>query len=275
MLASEDEMTLSRKAFAVSALTLWTAVASAQMYRMIDISVGSPFNGTYAYGINNLGQITGTGTDPITGEDYAFIYQNGVYQNLGDFGYPYGADGDRINDAGQVAATGYGPGYNALLDSNGHAKKLGSIDGGYTVGLSLNSKGDIVGRGVNGDGGGQGFSYVGGHFSAMNVDLARGINDTDQIVGSVGYYWSYGGYLHGVEHAFVDTGGTITDIGDLGGGVRTNTEAYSINNAGEVTGYSTAADGTQHAFLYDGITMHDLGTFPPAHSCESGHLGAS
>src|SRR5579871_1124155 len=256
-------MKLSRGIFAVSALTLLAAAANAQFYRIIDLSPGSPYSSTLAYGISNNGQITGTGMDPITGELKAFLYANGVYQDLGDFGYPYGADGDRINNAGQIAATGYGPGYNALICSNGKAKPLGSIDGGLTVGLCINSKGDIVGRGVNGDGNGQGFSYIGGQFSAMSVDIARGINDSDQIVGSLGYYWYYGGYGHSVEHAFVDTGGAITDIGNIGGGLRTNTEAYSINNLGQVTGYSTAADGTMHAFLYSGGVMSDLGTFAP------------
>ena len=256
-------MNSSKKIGTLFALAAVAAISTAQTYRIIDISAGSPFPDAFAYGISPSGLITGTGTDPVTTELHAFIYQNGVFQDLGDFGYPYGADGDKINDSAMVAATGYGPGYNALLYHNGVVTRLGNIDGGSTVGLAINSRGDVVGRGVNGDGGGQGFSYIGGHFAAMNVDLARGINDSDEIVGSIGYYWVYGGYGHTAEHAFVDIGGTITDIGNLGGGVRTNTEAYDVNNAGQVTGYSTLADGTVHAFLYSNGSMADLGTFAP------------
>ena len=60
-------------------------------------------------------------------------------------GYPYGTDGVAINNSGQVAATGYGPGYHALLYSAGHVTHLGSIDGGYSEGLAINTLGHIVG----------------------------------------------------------------------------------------------------------------------------------
>ncbi|MHB8636140.1 MAG: hypothetical protein ACYC96_06685 [Fimbriimonadaceae bacterium] len=256
-------MRVSTKSLTAIAMAWAATFASAQNYRIIDLSPGSPFNGTLAYGISSNGLITGTGIDPVTAEYHAFILQNGVYQDLGDFGYPYGADGDAINNAGQLAATGYGPGYNALIYSNGVATPVGTIDGGYSVGLSINSSGNIVGRAVNGDGGNQGFSYINGNFTALSVDIARSINDLNQFVGSIGYYWSYGGYIHGVEHAFVNTAGVVTDLGDLGGGPRSNTEAYGINNLGQITGYSTAADGTLHAFLYSGGVMSDLGTFAP------------
>src|SRR6478736_700421 len=48
----------------------------------------------------------------------------------------------------------------------------------------------------------------------------------------------------------------VTDLGALGGMV---SEAFGINNAGQVTGGAQTADGQFHAFLYDG-TMHDLGS---------------
>ena len=237
--------------------------ASSQTYTIVNLSPLSPFDSASAYGINSSGQITGAGYTNATGELDAFVYSNGVFTNLGMLGYPYGADGDHINDSGQIAGTGYGPGYHALLDTNGTVHQLGSIDGGYSSGLSLNNLGNIVGRAQNGDGGYQGFTYIGGHFTALNVDIARGINDSNDYVGSVGYYWTYGGYGHSAEHGFVNIGGTLTDIGDIGGGARTNTEAFSINNADQVTGYSTAADGTIHAILYGGGVLTDLGTFAP------------
>ncbi|HTQ11427.1 MAG TPA: hypothetical protein VMI31_15285, partial [Fimbriimonadaceae bacterium] len=248
-----------------SALIVGCLAASArgQYYTIYPIAPNGPFAGAYAYGINDNGDITGVGFDPVTGEDHAFIYSNGIMQDLGDFGYPYGADGIAINDSDQLAAIGYGPGYQALRYSNGAAHRIGNIDGGYTEGLSINSSGNIVGRGMNGDGGYQGFTYIGGIFTALGVDKAESINNANDYVGSIGYYWVYGGYVHGVEHAFLYSGGTTTDLGDIGGGVRTNTEAYALNNLDQVVGYSTAADGTIHGFLYSGGVMQDIGTIPP------------
>jgi probable HAF family extracellular repeat protein len=232
-------------------------------YALFDLSAGNPTLGLMPYGISPNGKITGVAVVLATSEIHAFLWQNGVVQDLGMLGYPYGADGDAINNSGQLAATGYGPGYKALLWSNGHVTKLGSIDGGSSDGYSINSLGHIVGRAINGDGGLQGFSYINGQFTALSVDVARGINDSDEYVGSVGYYWTYGGYIHAVEHGFLNSGGVQTDLGDLGGGVKTITEAFAINNAGRVTGYSTLADGTIHAFLWGAGEMSDLGTFPP------------
>ena len=51
---------------------------------------------------------------------------------------------------------------------------------------------------------------------------------------------------------------TAVDLGTLSG---TESHGNGINDNGEVVGYSdTTGDAAQHAFLYDGTTMHDLGT---------------
>lgn len=248
------------KNVAVAASLLVGVIASAQTYTIVDLSPGTSFDETLAYSLNGFGQATGTGYIASTGELRALMFKNGQVIDLGMFGYPYGADGDQINNAGQIAGTGYGPGYHAVRWTNGQITHLGSIDGGYSTPFSMNNSGDIVGRAINGDGGGQGFSYIGGHFSALPVDRASCINDFDQYVGSVGYYWGLGEYLYSAEHGYIYSNGVLTELGDLGGGVRTNTEAYGINNSAQVVGYSTTTSGYYHAFLYHAGGMQDLGS---------------
>jgi probable HAF family extracellular repeat protein len=246
----------------VLALALSTVVSHAQQYTLINLTIGSPYNQTAANGINSQGHITGYGVVAKTGEIHAFIYTNGVFKDLGLLGYT-ASDGIAINDSDQVAADGIGPGSTALLYSNGTASPIGSSDGGFTYALGMNNLGDIVGYGRNGDGNLVGFAYVGGVFtdlSTVNINIFRAyaINDSEAIVGASAYYPSRYTYAY---HAFLYAGGVYTDLGSLTGNPSTYTEAFGINNAGDIVGYSTGTDGLFHAFLYTNGAMQDLGTF--------------
>jgi probable HAF family extracellular repeat protein len=81
---------------------------------------------------------------------------------------------------------------------------------------------------------------------------ANGINDSGQVVG-------YAYTPSGSTHAFLYSGGIMTDLGTLPGG--TQSVAYGINASGQVVGYSSIdSSGDDHAFLYSGGVMKDLGT---------------
>ncbi|GGN50267.1 putative HAF family extracellular repeat protein [Actinoplanes campanulatus] len=59
--------------------------------------------------------------------------------------------------------------------------------------------------------------------------------------------------------AYLWHNGTLTDLGDLGGGYAI---VNDVNNRGEAVGWSYTADNAQHAFLWRNGVMTDLGTLP-------------
>jgi len=79
---------------------------------------------------------------------------------------------------------------------------------------------------------------------------AHGINDSGQVVGTKDFGSG--------SHAFLYSGGKMTDLGTLPGG--TYSHAQGINNLGQVVGDSDTAGGASHAFLYSNGKMIDLNT---------------
>ena len=87
-------------------------------------------------------------------------------------------------------------------------------------------------------------------FGPSPGSYALGINDAGQVVG----YSDTANY--GTQHAFLYSGGKMTDLGTLGQG---NSWAYAINNTGQVVGFSNTNQGIS-AFLYSGGTITNLGS---------------
>jgi probable HAF family extracellular repeat protein len=92
----------------------------------------------------------------------------------------------------------------------------------------------------------------------LGTGYAYGINSAGQVVG---------GFYTGSGYALLYSGGTMQDLGTLGG---SPSGAYGINATGQVVGYSSIASGDQHAFLYSGSAMQDLGTLGRSYSYASG-----
>ena len=108
----------------------------------------------------------------------------------------------------------------------------------------INNSGQIVGYGHSGN-----FLYSGGTaitFGSLS-SVPYGINNSGQVVGS--------GYNN---HAFLYSGGTMSDLGTLGGD--NVSYGYGINNSGQVVANSrySGAGGASHAFLYIWGTLMDL-----------------
>ncbi|HOI35871.1 MAG: hypothetical protein RBS72_22155 [Sedimentisphaerales bacterium] len=89
---------------------------------------------TYAYGINNAGQIVGAY------DGGAFLYDDGVMTPLGLIGC-HAMD---INNEGQIV--GYGPGYGAYLYDDGIVTSLNPLPGyQYSRAYAINDNGWIIG----------------------------------------------------------------------------------------------------------------------------------
>jgi len=82
----------------------------------------------------------------------------------------------------------------------------------------------------------------------------HGINDSDAIVGWCDQY-------AGIERAFIYSNGVMHDLGTLGTLPNVGySEAYAINQAGQVVGTATLTDTTiNHAVLWNGSAKTDLG----------------
>ncbi len=222
---------------------------------------------TAAYDINNLGQITGSYTDP---KAHAFIYSiSGAPLITEDdpFGRN-GTDGYGINDIGQIVGD-YADGFlnHAFFYAGGIS--YSTVSGRFA--WDINDLGQIVGDYAqyssptgtafirNTDG-----SYTDIRYSQSILTSAQGINDNGEVVG---YYQDGTGY-----HAFTYLNGTYNPIPDasskLADAVPNETFATGVNNSGWIVGYYYDTSGAAHSFLevngaYQtiGNELHAMGVF--------------
>ncbi len=214
------------------------ALLSATIVDLGDLGGGS----SQAEGINSLGQVVGY-SKTASGEDHAFLYSNGTMTDLGSLASSSYAFG--INDSGTVV------GYNsddatgksiAFEYSDGVMTSLGSLQGesGFSFAFGVNKSGEVVGYSTTASGGEDAFLYYGGTMTDLGGlatdsqgnslgSQATAINDSGQIVGFAGVLTDNGDGV--ADHAFIDSGGTMTDLGAGDGST-----ALGINNAGQVIG---------------------------------------
>jgi probable HAF family extracellular repeat protein len=162
-----------------------------------------------------------------------------------------------VNEAGQVVgASGHPHGGETrafFWEKRGGMRDLGTLPGGdYSTALAINDSGVVVGT-SNTSNSMHAFSWTAtqglrdlGTASGSNSSSAFAINNQGQIAGRAG------------THAALWTGGTVQDLGTLGG---QTSEAHGVNNLGAVVGVSDTFS-TPHAFLWANGSMQDLGLLP-------------
>jgi probable HAF family extracellular repeat protein len=220
--------------------------------------------GTTPTAINNAGQVVGNSTTLAGVYPHAFLYSEGMMQDLGTLGGDSCSWAYSINDSAQV--TGFsansvaGGGGHVFAYSGGMMQDLGTFGGAAAIGYGINDAGQIVGWFSVGNGNSHGFLYSNGTMQDLGSGCASAINSAGQIVGQ--HNISEG--PNGIGHAYIYCGGVMQDIGEL---LNSNDSyAVAINNIGQVVGtYSVGSglDAEYPAFLYCNGTMQDLGLLSP------------
>jgi hypothetical protein len=212
---------------------------------------------TYAYGINNAGQIVGEATaDPSN--EVGWEYSAGAFATVGVTGAQ--DNGARaINNLGEVVGSDSPvrstPRY-GLVDINGTYTQIslspdissganGVNDAGVVVGQSyLHSVSGVtpVYTGYIDDNGTVTYLNAPGTLTSNGYTAANGINDAGQIVGD--YETTYGSNNQG----FLYQGGVYTTIDDPNAGAG-GSSAQGINDNGVIVGSFADANNKQHGFV--------------------------
>jgi probable HAF family extracellular repeat protein len=223
-----------------------------------------------AYSINNRDEMVGFFSVGFTNR--AFLYRAGQMQTLFDFFSFATGINSRGDIVGAYASGQTSTGIHAFVYRRGRLTDLGTLGGDFSEAYGINEQGEVVGYAEYGD---QGFSHaflyregqmidLGTLHAPFNQSVATAINERGQIVG-----YAYGTvmlpqlpYSITGYRAFVYQSGQMHDLGVLKG--MFSSAANSINNEGEIVGYSFDANFSLfHAFVYVAGNMYDLNDLAP------------
>jgi probable HAF family extracellular repeat protein len=226
------------------------SASAVSIYQVTDLGT---LGGTasVARAINDRGQVVGESTIN-SGENHAFIWENGRMRDLGLFPGDLFAAASDINNRGQVVGAGaadFSP--HALLWENGRVIDLG---GTFSQAFAINNRGQIVGV----TSGGAALWQNGVLHNLANLSgggsEAFDINDKGVIVG-------YSTTATGESHAVMWTDGGIVDLGTLPGD--DFSQALAINSQGQIVGTSSnIPQGGERAFIWENGAMRELGSLP-------------
>ncbi len=227
-----------------SQATLWSNGTAQQLG-----GLGGP--DSYAQSINNRQQAAGMATD-TQGRGRAVIYSPSGVQDVSLPGASW-SSAYGINNSGTIAgyAMNASGGFQAYVwSSGGGYQTLGSLGGGNSYAMAINDTNQVVGNANSGSGYSHAFLWENGSMQDLgtlggNASYAYGIDGTGSVVG-------YSLVSNGHSHAFAYIGGAMIDLNQsLTNGTGWElTEAYSINNGGQIAG-TGLFNGVQHAFRLD------------------------
>ncbi len=220
---------------------------------------------SFAYAINDLGQVVGQSLTTGDTSEHSFLYSNGRMTDL----FPINSQDittvgpTGINNFGQIASgTIVGGVYSpAILDSRTGGLILAGTLGGVTsfdfngVATSINNHADAVGYSYIDAIRRHAFLYSGGVLTDIDplggFSVAFAINNEGVIVGLAS------AQFNGTATAFVRSQGVTNEIFSAG----TESDARGVNNRGQVVGEFLTANGTAfHGFLDTEGVITDIGS---------------
>lgn len=228
---------------------------------MKNINAASLFPaGTAAWGVNNSGQVVGTGY--LSGSNFhAFLYSGGKMVDLGPKG-SYQASAVAINNAGQIVGSYYFTSGKTgqFLYSGGKITTLPIPSGSSAVSaFAINDTGEIAGAIYPSSGApARAASLNNGVWSDLGIisgalaSTAKAINISGEIVGTAVFRQTqYHPPKPGKHVPFISTAKGLVDLNTLispGSGF-TLTDAVAINDSGQILCDANNAGGSEHAVL--------------------------
>jgi probable HAF family extracellular repeat protein len=236
--------------------------------------MGSNNNAAYAYGISENGQIAGAIRYRVGSQMWkSFTYDTttGTQTNLAsEITYPTHVALD-INDSGQ--SVGWMSSLVTTYEERATTAFITNADGtispitGASVGIYENRVylNNSLANAINNAGLVTGYTTVDGNYQAFLYNsstedfttlgtLGGGLTSVGTDVNELGVVVGYATRADGVERAFLAFGGTMVDLGALGG--EGTSQAYGMNDKGDIVGTSNG-----HAFIYTNGQMVDLNDY--------------
>jgi probable HAF family extracellular repeat protein len=219
-------------------------------------------NDSCALLVNEKGQAAGfsytdSTPNPTTGVPTLdpFIWQNGAIVDLGTLGGVFGVP-NWLNNRGQVVGTSDLAGdvnFHGFLWDRGALQDIGTLGGDTSEAFWVNDAGDVVGRAdVLGSQSHHAFLWKNGAKNDLGTvgdfpcSTALAINSAEQTVGDTGICGTGGGPPFLSEHGqpMVDLSKLVLPGSDI-----TLTDAFTINDRGEIGGTGVLPNGDEHAVL--------------------------
>jgi probable HAF family extracellular repeat protein len=210
--------------------------------------------GVHARAINDAGAVLAMHTEGNGSSVRSLIFSGSTVTDLGFMSSSPYTFATAINNSGQVTGDS---GHAFLYQPGSGMVDLGTLGGPGSSGSAINNAGTVVGA-ANRDSGGtvHAFMYSGGVMRELGSlggrdSEATAVNDSDVAVG-----WASKPGDHLTRRAVLFANGTVTELGSLV--PDSYSQAYDINNLGEIVGSSGRGSEGAHGFLYTGGTMVDL-----------------